>query len=149
MSARCSADHSVRHDGARVDPRNSPLAQPAPPKRWGFSFRDLGPADPPEINEYDYRAIRKRVEKSQNERQPLALRVLYRLASVRLVHKHFYIRSKRRRARRGDERSPFTPTQTPRGVKSSRLGNVRPKGVTRERAVKPVLDEERFRAIEG
>jgi len=64
-------------------------------------------ADPPEIERFNYQEIGKQARELQNRRQPLMTRLAYRLATVRLVKKYLFLRSKsgnvQRQARRGLE----------------------------------------------
>jgi hypothetical protein len=127
-------------------------------------------ADPPEIEQFSYREIGKRAWELQNRRQPLVTRLAYRLATVRLVKKYLFLRSKsgsvQPRARRGPPpgtdtnaaaeieaplRSITEPPPTPipprKGVKVTKGGKVVPKSQVTERAVDPVLKGERMRPV--
>ena len=124
----------------------------------------------PEIEQFDYREIGERVREVQNRRQPLMTRLAYRLATVRLVKKYLFLRSKSGsvppRARRGlqpaadsnaaaEIEAPFpsvteplpTPIQPRKGVKVTKGGKVVPKNQVTERAVEPVLKGERMRPV--
>ena len=126
--------------------------------------------DPPEIERFRYRVIGERARELQNHRQPMMTRLAYRLATVRLVKKYLFLRSKsggvqpgaRRRLPPGtapdaaaEIEAPLlsvteplaTPTPSPKGVKVTKGGKVVPKTQVRERAVDPVLSAERMRPV--
>jgi hypothetical protein len=127
-------------------------------------------ADPPEIRQFDYRTIGEKARELQNYRQPLMTRLAYRLATVRLVKKYLFLRSKSGKTRPAARRQrtpgadlnpaaeteapllsvtepPPTPTPSPKGVKVTKGGKVVPKTRVRERAVDPVLSAERMRPV--
>jgi len=127
-------------------------------------------ADPPEIKQFNYREIGEKARELQNHRQPLMTRLAYRLATVRLVKKYLYLRSKSGKAQPAARRQlpPGTdpnaaaeveapllsvteplPTPTPprKGVKVTKGGKVVPKSRVRIRVADQVLSTERMRPV--